>query len=89
MPEMVDDEVHGLLVPPRDPQALARALERLISDRALHARLARQARERICERFDSRRTTVALRDLFVAQLRRAQDEAAVAREQDVADGVAP
>jgi hypothetical protein len=31
------------------------------------------ARARICERFDSRRTTVALRDLFVRSCRRASD----------------
>ncbi|EHR72774.1 glycosyltransferase [Burkholderiales bacterium JOSHI_001] len=89
IPEMIDDEVHGLLVPPRDAPALARALERLITDRELHARVARQARDRICDCFDSRRTTVALRDLFVAQLRRAQDQAGDAVRQDVADGVTP
>ena len=68
IPEMIDDGVHGLLVQPRDPQALADALRRVLSDAALHERLARAARERICERFDSRRTTLALRDLFIAQL---------------------
>ena len=38
-----------------------------------NARLAHAARARICERFDSRRTTIALRELFAAQLRRAQE----------------
>ncbi len=73
IPEMIDDEVHGLLVGPRDPVALAAALQRVLCDETLHQRLALAARRRICERFDSRRTTVALRDLFVAELQRRQD----------------
>ena len=70
IPELIDDGVHGLLVEPRDADALAQALHRVIGDDALHARLATQGRQRICERFDSRRTTIALRDLFAAQLER-------------------
>jgi glycosyltransferase involved in cell wall biosynthesis len=70
IPEMIDDGVHGLLVEPRQPQALADALRRVLTDTTLHERLAHAGRERICERFDSRRTTLALRELFVAQLRR-------------------
>jgi glycosyltransferase involved in cell wall biosynthesis len=66
IPEMIDHGVHGLLVE-GDAVSLADALERLLNDAALHARLARAARERICERFDSRRTTLALRDLFAQQ----------------------
>ena len=73
IPEMIDDGVHGLLVEPRDPQALAAALRRVLTEPALHARLARAGRQRICERFDSRRTTLDLRDLFVAELRRRQE----------------
>ena len=69
IPEMITDGVHGVLVPPRDPQALADAMGRVLTDPGLHAALAFAARARICERFDSRRTTLALRDLFVAQLR--------------------
>jgi glycosyltransferase involved in cell wall biosynthesis len=74
IPEMIDDGVHGLLVEPRNPQALADALRSVLTDPELHARLARAGRERICERFDSRRTTIALRDLFVAQLRERQSQ---------------
>ena len=74
IPEMIDDGVHGLLVPPRDAAALAAALQRLLADRALHASVARAARARICERFDSRRTTVALRDLFATELARRQQQ---------------
>lgn len=68
IPEMIDDGTHGLLVESRDAGSLAAALERLLVDEALHTRLSLAGRERICERFDSRRTTIALRDLFVQQL---------------------
>jgi glycosyltransferase involved in cell wall biosynthesis len=68
IPELIDDGVHGLLVEPRDAAALAEALHCVVADDALRARLARDGRQRIVERFDSRRTTVALRDLFLAQL---------------------
>ena len=44
--EMVDDGVTGLLVPPRDPEALATAILRLLSDRALTERMGRSARQR-------------------------------------------
>ncbi len=72
IPEMIDDGVHGLLVPPRDSAALAAALQRLLTEPALHASLAQAARARICERFDSRRTTQALHALFTAALQQRQ-----------------
>lgn len=71
IPEMVNHGVHGLLVQPEDVSALADALYRVLSDPDLHRHLALQARARMCERFDSRRTTVALRELFERQQARA------------------
>lgn len=70
IPEMIDDGVHGLLVPSGDSAALAGALHRVLTDDALHTQLARAGRRRIRERFDSSRTTRLLRDLFAAQLTR-------------------
>jgi glycosyltransferase involved in cell wall biosynthesis len=52
-PEIVTDEVSGLLHPPRDVPALARALERAVSDPALRERLGAAAREDVWARFDS------------------------------------
>lgn len=43
VPEVVRDGENGLLVPPRDPAALAGALERIVADGELRARLARAA----------------------------------------------
>lgn len=47
IPEVVADGETGLLVPPRDPEALAGAIVRLIDDRALAARLAGCALSRL------------------------------------------
>lgn len=52
-PELVEHEVSGLLVPPRDPGATAAALSRLLSDRDLAARLGRAARERVEKSFST------------------------------------
>jgi len=51
VPEVVVDGETGLLVPPGDPEALARALERLALDEELRVRLGRAGRERVRERF--------------------------------------
>ncbi len=44
IPEIVEDGMNGLLVPPRDPLALAQAILRLVADESLRARLAQAAR---------------------------------------------
>lgn len=47
IPETIHDGVDGVLVPPRDPAALAAALARVLGDDALRARLAHAARASI------------------------------------------
>jgi glycosyltransferase involved in cell wall biosynthesis len=47
IPELVRDGVDGLLVPPGDPVALAGAIDRLIADPALAARLGASGRARV------------------------------------------
>jgi glycosyltransferase involved in cell wall biosynthesis len=54
-PEAVRDGIEGLLVPPRDPPALAAAIDRLASDAELRLRMGRRARERIEEQFSMER----------------------------------
>ena len=50
-PELIEHEVNGLLVPPRDTGALAVALERAIADPALRRRLAGAGRRVVTTRF--------------------------------------
>jgi colanic acid/amylovoran biosynthesis glycosyltransferase len=61
IPEAIEHDVSGLLVPERDPAALASALERLLDAPGLRVRLARAARRAVEERFDVDRNTAALR----------------------------
>ncbi len=49
VPELIQDDVNGLLVSPRDPQALREAIKRLVDDPALRQRL-RSESARITER---------------------------------------
>jgi glycosyltransferase involved in cell wall biosynthesis len=51
IPDVVQDQVHGLFVPARDSRALADALERLATDRALLHGLALAARARVISEF--------------------------------------
>jgi glycosyltransferase involved in cell wall biosynthesis/ribosomal protein S18 acetylase RimI-like enzyme len=52
--EVARDGVEGLLVPPRDPDALTAAIGRLVDDVALRDRLGAAARARAVARFDER-----------------------------------
>jgi glycosyltransferase involved in cell wall biosynthesis len=49
---VIEDET-GLFVPPRDVEALARALERLLDDPGLRQKMGAAARERACRQFDA------------------------------------
>jgi glycosyltransferase involved in cell wall biosynthesis len=49
IPEVIADGEHGLLVPERDPDALAAAIIRLLDDRVLAQRLGEAARRRVIE----------------------------------------
>ena len=55
VPRAVEDETTGLLVTPRDPHALADALQRLLRDPALRRRMGDRGRRRVQERFDAAR----------------------------------
>jgi glycosyltransferase involved in cell wall biosynthesis len=65
-PEFIADGTHGLLVPPGDPRALARALQSLAADPAQRRRLGRVARQRLVQEFSES----AGIDLIAGQLAR-------------------
>lgn len=52
VPELVDDQVNGLLTPSGDDDALAAAMARLLDDPALREKLAQNGRQSIVDTFD-------------------------------------
>lgn len=65
IPEVVEDGANGLLVPPRDPEALAGALLRLLEDEPLRRRLAAGGRERL-PRFGLKAAARSMEELYDA-----------------------
>ena len=63
-PEIVDDEVSGLLVPPRDSAALATAMARILEDPALAGRFGRAGRRRVHEVFSMERSVDSVERLY-------------------------
>lgn len=60
VPEIIDTEVNGLMVEPGDPEKLANALARILTDPALSQRLNAAGRQKVSERFDIRRNVTTL-----------------------------
>lgn len=60
IPELIEDGVNGVLVEPRDPQALADAIANLLADPVLRRKFAEQARARIEEQFDARKEALRM-----------------------------
>lgn len=71
VPEVVDDERTGLLVPPDDPAALAAAIGRLVCDAAQRARLGAAGRARALARFSFTRMVDEYERLYRRLLGRA------------------
>lgn len=69
VPELVEDGVTGILVPPRDPQALAQGILRLAKDPELCQRMGEAAQERALERFDIVRAAREYESLYLKLLR--------------------
>jgi colanic acid/amylovoran biosynthesis glycosyltransferase len=62
--DLVLHERTGLLVPQRDPVALAQAVERLLSDPELAARLSAEGRRHVERNYSLERSAALLRSLF-------------------------
>jgi len=64
IPELVEDGRSGLLVPPEEPQAMAAAIVRLLTDMTLRRRIIAEAYDRVRNEFDNRRLIGKLGALF-------------------------
>ena len=62
--ESVLDGQTGLLVPPRDPEALAIAIIRLLTDHELRTTLGQQGRRHIASQFDWQQTLEKTVELY-------------------------
>jgi glycosyltransferase involved in cell wall biosynthesis len=63
-PELVVDGETGLLVPPRDPEALAEALRSLVADPKRARRLGEAGYARVAERFTVDRMTTRVLEVY-------------------------
>ena len=66
IPELVEHNENGLLVPPQDPVALADALQALAGEPELRLRLGRAGRESVVESFNINRSAEQLAQVFKA-----------------------
>jgi glycosyltransferase involved in cell wall biosynthesis len=64
IPDVVTEGVHGLFVPSRDPEAIARAIRRLAADRDLLARMSTACRRRIAGCYSMERLSGEFRRLY-------------------------
>jgi glycosyltransferase involved in cell wall biosynthesis/serine acetyltransferase len=87
IPELIEDGVNGLLVPPKDPSALATAINRLLEDPALADKLAQGAQGRARAEFSFERLLSELDKLY--GLRQTQTAGMVHAGNAVAEGWNP
>jgi len=71
IPDVMQDEVHGLFVEPKDAQGLAKAIARLDDDRALLARMAEAGRARVLEAYTVDRLARDFQNLYNSLLEKA------------------
>jgi glycosyltransferase involved in cell wall biosynthesis len=64
LPEVVTDGETGFLIPPRDPAALAVALERLLADPALAQHLGANARDYVREHYSLDRLGRKINEIY-------------------------
>ncbi len=64
IPELVENGVSGLLVPPRQPERLAEAMQRMLTDQELRSRIIPVARQTVTDAFDNRRLIQDLAEIY-------------------------
>ena len=67
--EIIEHENNGLIIPVKDPEALRLAMLSLMSDKALYAKLKRNARKMILDRYDQNKFWNLLLDEYQRELK--------------------
>jgi glycosyltransferase involved in cell wall biosynthesis len=63
-PDVMQDGVHGLFIPSKDPRALADAVVKLDEDRPLQFEMAKNGIQRITEHYNVERLASQFRDVY-------------------------
>ena len=74
IPELIRDNVDGLLVPPASPEQIAGAIERLIVEDGLAGRIGKAARARIEDKYNLSKNVPALAQALDRFIRKRQPE---------------
>ena len=64
VPEIIENEANGLLIPPENPAALSGALLRLLKDEEMRKRLGKAGRERVMAQFNFACVMARLKQLY-------------------------
>ena len=64
VPDLVQHERTGLLVPPKDPEALADGIVRMLGDEPLRQRLADAAKASVYESFTATKMVEAMEEVY-------------------------
>jgi len=67
IPEILINEKTGLTVNPKDPEAMALAMERLLTDEKLREHLIKSGKELVASKFDNKLLTHELAEIFRTQ----------------------
>jgi glycosyltransferase involved in cell wall biosynthesis len=74
IPELIQHDRNGILIPPQDPESLASALARIIDSRSLRQSLGQAGRATIEQRFSSLQTSHRLKELLLKEAPTARTE---------------
>jgi len=88
-PELIEEGSSGLLVPPRDAGALARAMLAILDDRDLARNIGREAKRRAAERFSLERMVLETEELYLELLERKTKGRRPHVRADLAEGETP
>jgi glycosyltransferase involved in cell wall biosynthesis len=68
IPELIRDSIDGLLVPPSDHLALARALARLMDEPGLRSDIGKAGRRRVMEKYSLHANVARLAEVYFARI---------------------